>query len=98
MKKTVIIALVFAVAATSASLLLQPAPAEAAPVGGCPTGDGWNLTLLAFTLPDGIDVGNFHDQNGDGWICYRVNKGQTKKNNGFPSWTVKDNTNPLPSE
>jgi hypothetical protein len=61
--------------------------------GGCPKGDGWNLVPLVFTLPDGIDVGNFHDQNGDGLVCFRVNKGQSEKND-FPSWTVKDNTNP----
>ena len=61
--------------------------------GGCPRGGGWNLVPIDFTLPNGIDVGNFHDQNGDGYVCFRVNKGQSEKN-GSESWTVKDNTNP----
>lgn len=72
--------------------LASPVEAAGPPVGGCPTGGGWRLAPLGITLP--IDVGNFHDQNGDGWICFRVNPGQTTKNN-FQSWTVKDNTNPL---
>ncbi len=61
--------------------------------GGCPSGGGWSLISIDATLPDGIDVGNFHDQNGDGLVCFRVNKGQSEKND-FESWTVKDNTNP----
>jgi hypothetical protein len=71
--------------------LVVAAPVSAG--GGCPRGGGWNLVSIEFTLPNGIDVGNFHDQNGDGLVCYRVNKGQSQKN-GFESWTVKDNTNP----
>jgi hypothetical protein len=64
----------------------------AAPGGGCPTGDGWTLDPVALALPE-VDNGNFGDQNGDGLGCHRSNAGQTKKHDGFDSWTWKDNTN-----
>ncbi|MGH3028158.1 MAG: hypothetical protein ACRDMW_06360 [Gaiellaceae bacterium] len=67
---------------------------EPGPVGGCPPGDGWNLELVSEAIPD-LDNGNFADQNGDGWGCFKVNKGQSAKH-GTESWTWKDNTNPLP--
>ena len=40
------------------------------------------------------DNGNFADQNGDGFGCFNVNRGQSAKH-GSESWTWKDNTNPL---
>jgi hypothetical protein len=69
---------------------------EQEPVGGCPTGDGWQLAPLGFVIDD-LDNGNFADQNGDGWACLRGNRGQTVKH-GIASVTWKDNTNPLPEE
>lgn len=95
-----ILAAVVATAALAAGVGLSTAPfanAQGEPVGGCPPGGGWELRTVGSTLPKstgGVDVGNFHDQNGDGWICRRVNPG-TSKVNGSESWTVKDNTNPL---
>lgn len=71
-----------------------PTPAPGGPVGGCPQGDQWTLAPVAAVI-DEIDNGNFADQNGDGFGCFRENKGQTKKH-GASSWTWKDNTNPLP--
>ena len=38
-----------------------------------------------------MDNGNVHDQNGDGWACFRENKGQSAKNQ-YPSYTWKGNT------
>lgn len=70
------------------------APALANHQGGCPDGDGWFLAPSSAVIPE-VDNGNQKDQNGDGLVCARVNKGQSEKN-AFPSWTVKDNTNPLP--
>jgi len=65
------------------------------PVGGCPSGDGWFPPLpLADTIP--LDVGNLHDQNGDGLICVRINQGLTMKFRPPRVWTVKDNTRPQP--
>ncbi len=61
--------------------------------GGCPQGGGFFLLPADFII-DELDNGNFHDQNGDGLVCVKVNKGQTEKN-GNISFTVKDNTNPL---
>ena len=75
-----------------AAIAAASVPAAGANGGGCPSGDGWAL-FPAGGLIDGIDVGNFHDQNGDGLVCVRANKGQTTKN-AFLSFTVKDNTNP----
>ena len=69
---------------------------EPGPVGGCPTGDSWNLELVSQAIPE-LDNGNFADQNGDGWGCYKVNRGQSGKH-GTESWTWKDNTNPLPDD
>jgi hypothetical protein len=69
---------------------------EPGPVGGCPTGDGWNLELVSEAIPE-LDNGNFADQNGDGWGCFKVNRGQSAKH-GEESWTWKDNTNPLPDD
>jgi len=43
-----------------------------------------------------LDVGNFHDQNGDGLVCVRINQGQTMKKRPPRAWTVKDNTGPQP--
>ena len=69
---------------------------EPGPVGGCPTGDSWNLELVSQAIPE-LDNGNFADQNGDGWGCYKVNRGQSGKR-GTESSTWKDNTNPLPDD
>ena len=70
---------------------MLPGVASAAdPVGGCPTGEGagWTLVPAYFATP-AVDNGNFADQNGDGYLCGKYNKGK---------WTStwKDNTNPLP--
>lgn len=61
-------------------------------VPGCPPGDGWDLVRLSETID--LDVGNFHDQNGDGYVCRKINPGLSAKNES-ETWTVKDNTNPL---
>jgi hypothetical protein len=74
-----------------ATLLLGAGTASAQPpIGGCPSGDGWNLVPIEFTIAE--DVGNFHDQNGDGWVCQRDNPGLSFTN-PFTVWTVTDNTN-----
>ncbi len=67
------------------------------PVGGCPEGKGslWQVSSVNVVRPS--DVGNKHDQNDDGWICFRVNKGLSKKLDNNSVWVVKDNTNRLPS-
>ena len=68
------------------------APASAAPGGGCPTGDNWNLVIAEFFVIPEIDNGNFADQNGDGLVCFRVALGGAKKDGGY---VFKDNTNKL---
>lgn len=65
---------------------------SASAAGACPTGDGWQLAPVAVAI-DAVDNGQFADNNGDGLACFRVNKGQTDKHDGFPSFTWKDNTN-----
>jgi hypothetical protein len=92
--KRKILAAVVATAALAAGVGLSAAPFASAqePVGGCPRGGGWNLVPLSDTLPR--DVGNFHDQNGDGFVCQRDNPGLSKHDG--TTWTVKDNTNPFP--
>lgn len=67
--------------------------ASAANGTGCPSGDGWVLAPVGVFI-DALDNGNVADQNGDGLACFRVNKGQTDKHDGIPSFTWKDNTNP----
>ena len=79
----------FAVAAAFAA----PVASAQEPVGGCPTGDGWGLIETSEAIPE-LDNGNFADQNGDGWGCFKVNRGQSAKHDS-ESWTWKDNTNPL---
>ena len=76
-----------------AAAFAAPVASAQDPVGGCPTGDGWGLTPIEDAIP-AIDNGTFADQNGDGWGCFKVNKGQSAKH-GEESWTWKDNTNPL---
>jgi hypothetical protein len=71
---------------SGAILLLGAGTAAAAPpTGGCPSGGDWSLVPIEFTIP-GFDKGNFHDQNGDGYVCQKSHKDG--------SWTLKDNTNP----
>jgi hypothetical protein len=89
MKKT--IAALAASTAIAVAVVFAPA-AGAQPVGGCPSGDSWNLVGLDETLDR--DVGNLHDQNGDGFVCQRDNRGLSMKHDAT-TWTVKDNTNPL---
>ena len=67
--------------------------AGAAPVGGCPSGDGWFPPLPLADVDPALDVGNFHDQNGDGLVCVRINRGLTMKVRPPRAWTVKDNAN-----
>lgn len=62
--------------------------------GGCPDGDGWFLAPTGIFI-DQLDNGNVKDQNGDGLACFKVNQGQTEKHGGVPSFTWKDNTNPV---
>ncbi len=73
-----------------------------APIGGCPGGDGaaWVVGPSDYAIDS--DVGNASDQNNDGYSCFRVNKGLTKKlepNNAASGprggFVVKDNTNKL---
>jgi hypothetical protein len=63
---------------------IPPPPSEA----GCPKGGNWNLRPLDATIE--ADQGNFHDQNGDGFICQFSNPNNNPS--GFPDWVVKDNT------
>lgn len=63
--------------------------------GGCPDGGDWVGPVSTLVVIDAVDNGNFADQNGDGLACFKVNAGQTKKHDGFPSYTWKDNTNPV---
>ncbi len=72
------------------------------PVGGCPGGDGAAWVLAPTSIASESDVGNNSDQNGDGFSCFRVNKGLTKKqerNNAALNirgvFVIKDNTNKL---
>ena len=95
MKKRISAVLLGTATLAVAAAFAAPVASAADPVGGCPTGDGWVLDEIIFVI-DAVDNGNFEDQNGDGWACYRINKGQTAKHDGFPSFTWKDNTNPLP--
>ena len=76
-----------------ASLAAGPAGAVSNQ-GGCPDGGGWFLFPATLLIED-LDNGNMHDQTDDGRVCGKVNKGQTEKH-GRTSFTVKDNTNPLP--
>ncbi len=55
-------------------LTMTASPAGAA--GGCP--EGWR-TLVAGAIVPEVDNGNFIDQNGDGTVCVRNNKGQSNK-------------------
>jgi hypothetical protein len=81
------VASVTAAAAFSGAILLVGAGTAAAdpPTGGCPSGGDWSLVSVQATIP-GLDHGNFHDQNGDGYVCQKWHKDG--------SWTLKDNTNP----
>lgn len=62
--------------------------------GGCPGGGEWFLAPTTFAI-DALDNGSVKDQNGDGLACFKVNAGQTEKHDGIPSFTWKDNTNPV---
>ena len=59
--------------------------------GGCPGGGNWILVVAAGTILP-IDVGNKKDQNGDGLVCIKANKGLSAKPQGL-TFVVKDNTN-----
>ena len=83
------------VAATAFALAGVGTPAMAAnDNAGCPTGGGWSLGQVEYVL-EATDNGNYADQNGDGWVCAKLNKGQSPKY-GAMSFTYKDNTNPTP--
>jgi hypothetical protein len=79
--------------ALSAGIVFAGPALSQTPVGGCPKGDGWTLEMTS-EFVGRLDNGNIKDQNGDGWACFRVNKGQSQTNQGT-SFTWKDNTNPL---
>ena len=97
MKRLFASAVVTAIAAIGIPVAAAGGAGAAPPVGSCPTGDGWFPPLpLEHTEPDLLDVGNFHDQNGDGLVCVRINQGQTMKKRPPRAWTVKDNTGPQP--
>jgi len=69
------------------------ATVSADPVGGCPKSGGWFLVIESATIickAPPCDVGNFHDQNGDGYICAKESPGRVG------AWVVRDNNNPLP--
>lgn len=83
------------VAVTGALTLAFTGTASAAPGGGCPDGGDWVGPVTTAIFIDQLDNGNVADQNGDGLACFRVNKGQTDKHDGIPSFTWKDNTNPV---
>jgi hypothetical protein len=75
--------------------MVAPAAACDEPVGDCPPGDGWMLQPLGFVIPE-FDNGNYKDQNDDGYVCVKFNKGQAKKAPPLTgAYTVKDNTKPL---
>ena len=96
MKRLFASAVVAAIAAVGISLATTASAGAAPPVGGCPS-DDWILFSVSAVLP-GVDVGNFHDQNGDGFACWHFNKGLTPKVRPTYAWTIKDNTNPKPSD
>ena len=85
--KKILIAGAIVVGATVASV---GAASAAGHQGDCPSGGDWFLVGTGFIIEDRLD-GNYADQNGDGLICVKVNKGQTAKQ-GL-SFTAKDNTN-----
>lgn len=94
MRRKGIAALVAGASLAAALVVASPAAAADGPVGGCPTGDDWFLAPTSSVIPE-FDNGNYADQNGDGYACFRINRGHTVLNN-VPSYTWKDNTNPLP--
>ena len=58
-------------------IALLPGAASADGLAGdCPKGGGWDLEAV-FRVTE-LDVGNAADQNGDGMICYRINRGKMK--------------------
>lgn len=79
---------------TGTLMFIGGGSALAAGGGGCPEGGDWFLAPTGIFI-DQLDNGNVQDQNGDGLACFKVNKGQTDKHNGIPSFTWKDNTNPV---
>ncbi len=98
---TAALGLIMAFGFTTATQAGAPPPGPD-PVGGCPSGKGAEWVLAPTFIATEPDVGNASDQNGDGWACFRVNKGLTKKqalNNAALNisgvYVIKDNTNKL---
>lgn len=97
MKRFLAYAALVAIVAIGASVATTGSAGAVPPQGECPprsspTAIGWSLQPLANVDP-ALDVGNFHDQNGDALVCVRINTGLTKKTRPSVAWTVKDNTN-----
>jgi len=78
--------------------LQQAAPVQAAQ-GGCPSGGDWIGPVPSYFVIPSIDKGNFGDQNGDGYLCFRIpdgfcgNRGQGDAAPVCGAWVWKDNTN-----
>src|SRR5215218_9265291 len=93
MKRLFASAAVVAIAAIGIRVAAAGSAGAAPPVGGCPpdTGrptTGWFPPSPLADVDPALDVGNFHDQNGDGLICVRINPGLTKKFRPPRAWTV----------
>ena len=98
MKRFVGSAALVAIAGIGISVATAGSAGAVPPLGGCPPGSpnqvvGWFPPARLADVDPALDVGNFHDQNGDGFICLRINPGLTKKHRPPRAWTVKDNTN-----
>jgi hypothetical protein len=81
-----------AVAVLAATVVVAfPGAASAKSVGGCPTGDDWNLvTVKSLGIPPDTAVGLASlDGNEDGWTCIRPLEGP-----GIPegAFIFRDNT------
>lgn len=94
MRTSTRIALAAAVFGVTTAGAMVPASA-AVPVGGCPAQAGWTLYELSPSATGPLDIGNFKDQNGDGWACYRLDKQKHVTDGGAYGWVWKDNTNPV---
>jgi hypothetical protein len=99
MKRFFVSAAVVAIAAIGIPVATAASAGAVPPPGGCPpgtspTGVGWFPPQpLADHHDPNLDVGNIHDQNGDGLVCVRINPGLTRKFRPPRAWTVKDNNN-----
>jgi hypothetical protein len=59
----------------------------------CPPSGGWVLSSARHVLPD-VDVGDVSNRDGDPALCYKVNRGLSKKSvksSGINTMVVIDN-------